>query len=743
MNAFSAASQRVVSVEGESDFLDLRALLNMVRRRFWVMAFAATATLLAVILITFQMTPLYTSMSKILIESQESGIVDFDAVMSGLLPDSAIVDTEVQVIRSRALAEAVIDRLDLETIPEFNPDLREPGPVAALVGQARRLMSGSASVPAAPHRDAEELSRERVIQNLMASTAARRVGATYIIEISATSENARLAQEIANTYADVYLDSQLEAKFEATERASDWLNERVTVLRDEVRVAEQAVARYRAEAGLLDAEGSTLTEQQISDLTAQLVIQRAELSEARARLRNVQSRLEQGVSPESIGEVLRSYVIRELRAQQAEVSRRRGELASRYGPRHPQILTVERELADVQTQVDQEVERIVANLESEVDVAQERVASLESSLAGMRNELAANDEALVRLRELDREAEASRALFESFLNRFRETGETEALTDADARIVANAALPTQPSSPKLLLNLSLGVLLAGIAALAAAVLLEVFDNGLRTESDIEKKLGVSHVASVPRLKASMLRRLSGRGVVPVNHVVDRPLSGFAESFRNLRSSISMAGFDKPVSCVAITSALPGEGKTTTSICLGRIAAQASDRVVVIDCDLRRRQLSKTLAPDAEVGMLDVLAGQTSLDAALCSDPMTEMTILPLTHAAFTPRDVFRTAAFRSLLETLKSRFDLVILDTAPVLAVADSRTIATLSDGVVYAAEWGRSAVGSVRLALSALDASKANLIGVVLNNVDLNRQSRYGYGAYYGYQAYRNYYSE
>ncbi|MEQ8405939.1 MAG: polysaccharide biosynthesis tyrosine autokinase [Oceanicaulis sp.] len=728
----------------DDEAFDLRSLFNVFRRRFWIMAFTAALTLAFVVVVTFQTTPLYTSTASVLLETRERQVVDFESVISGLPPDSAIVDTEVQVIASRSLAEKVVARLNLQDVPEFNPALRDPPLRVQIMETVRGVFGAARPAPAGDAADASELAAERVVDAVMNSLEARRVGTTYLIEISATSRSPRLAQQIANAYADEYLLSQLEAKFEATERANDWLNTRVADLRDEVRTAEQAVARFRAQEDLLNAEGATLTEQQISDINAQLASQRAELSEAQARLRGVRSRLAQGVSPESIGEVLRSDVVRELRAQQAQVTRRQGELATRYGPRHPEILSVERELADIQEQINQEVQRIVSSLESEVEVARERVLSLETSLADLRADLAAEDASLVRLRELEREAEASRALFESFLNRFRQTDASEQLTDADAQIVARAAVPTQASSPNFLLNLALGVVLAGIAAAGVAAALELLDSGLRTEPDVEAKLGLPHVASVPKLKSSLLSRVSGGRTPPERYVMDKPLSSFAESFRTLRSAISLSSLDSQARTIAITSALPGEGKTTITVCFGRIAASAADRVVVVDCDLRRRQLSKQLAPKAKVGLLEVLARKVALQDAIVQDAASKMDVLPTAGGDFTPQDVFRSESFSTLLKTLAEHYDLVVIDTAPVLAVADTRTIASLTDRVVFVAEWGRSSVGSVKLALSALRASKARMAGVVLNSVDVERQGRYGYGAYYGYyRSYRKYYTD
>lgn len=743
MSDFAASA----AARDDDDLIDLQQLITVFRRRLWAMLAAGLLTFVAVVIFTLQATPLYTATSSVVLNVRQAQVVDIEAVLSGAPPDSATVDTEVEVLRSRYLAETVVDQLNLTQVPEFNSSLAEPSAISAFIGGVTGFLTGllpqqvEVSITDA---EREARTREQVVSSLMSALSVRRVGLTYVIEITATSQTPSLARDIANTYAEAYLTAQLEAKFEATERANDWLNERVDVLRDEVRVREEAVARFRNQAGLVDADGATIAEQQVTDLNSQLAVQRAELSEARARLDSVRSQVERGVSADTIAEVLSSNVISDLRRQQAEVARRQADLSGRYGPRHPEILTVNREAADIRAQIEAEITRIVGSLENEVNVAAQRVRSLQSSLAEARSELATNNSDIVELRELQREAEASRALFESFLNRFRQTNETEGLTEADARIVASASTPIEPSSPNVLLNFALGIVLAGVVGVGVVFVLEMLDNGIHTDTDIEKNLGLAHIASVPQLKPGLIGRLSGKSGNPTRYVIQKPLSSFSESFRTIRSAIRLSGIDDAQDVVAVTSSLPGDGKTTTVVCLGRVAAMAGAKVIVIDCDLRRRLLTKDLCPDVSKGLLEVLSGEASLDDVVQSDDETGLDILPVSETTFTPRDVFGSQAFEALLAQLRERYDQVIIDTAPVLAVADTRTIASKVDGVLFAARWKKSSIGVVRKGIGELRASKANILGVVLNNVDLAAQARYGYdtSGYY-YRSYRKYYSD
>lgn len=732
-------------LQSGDDLIDLRQLVRVFRRRMPVFFAVALAVFALVVIITMQMTPQYTATASVIIDPRRAQVIDIEAVLTGVGSDAQALDTEVQLIQSRSMAQSVVRSLDLMADPEFNAELGDPSLLAQARAGLRDIVTNllPSQILANEIGDDDEMVLESVTDAVLSRLSVRRSGLTYVITISFRSENPRKARDIANAFADQYLLSQLEAKFDATERANTWLNERLQVLREEVRTAEQAVEMYRAEQGLLDAGGSNLTEQQISDLNAQLAIQRAELSAAESSLRNVQAQLQRGASLDTIGEVLRSETIRALRAQQTETSRRRSDLTSRYGPRHPEILAVERETADLEEQIEREIRRIVAGLETEVNVARQRVASLQNTLSGFREELVTNNRALVRLRELEREAEASRTLFESFLNRFRQTSEQDELATADARIVARATSPITPSSPNWMLNLALGVVLAGMMGTGAVFLLEVFDNGLRSEADVERELGAGHIASVPMLAKPRLGKSGGSRAAPHDYVRENPLSGIAESFRVIRSAILLSNIDEPHKVVAVTSALPGEGKTTTTFSLGRISAMAGAKTVILDCDLRRRLLTKAAAPSAEKGLLEVLAGDARLEAVRIQDTETNLHILPVVESQFTPRDVFSSEAFRNLLAQLRRDYDLVLIDTAPVLAVTDTRIIAQRCDAVVMNVQWKKTPKEAASSALDILRSVRANILGVALTQVDMDAQARYGYeGAAYYYKNYRNYYS-
>ena len=741
------------SVAGFDDLIDIEGIFAAFRRRIGTFFAAALLVFSASVLVTFQMTPLYTAVATVAIELREKDVADIREVLSGLPAASTAIDTEVEIIKSRAMAEKVAERLNLfEQRPVEDAATKKPSPIEIVKTQIKDALSFLRPDQVVVEFTPEELEQRRienVIGAVQSGLRVARVRSTTVIQIAYVSPDPKTSAQIANAFADEYLVSQLNAKFEATSRANDWLNERLTSLREEVQADENAVELYRAQSGLLSAEGSSLTEKQISDLTAQLVIQRADYDEARARLNSVQSQLSNGASADTIGEVLSSGVIQNLRQRQATVTQRKAELSSRYGPRHPEILKVEREQADIQVQIDQEVARIVSSLRSEVEVARQKVSSLETALGQMKVELTQNNRSLVRLRELERSADASRTLYESFLTRFKETGEQESLNEADGQIISRAVVPGGKSSPNTMRNLMFGFILGGIVGAGLVFLFEVLDSGIKTGAEVEEDLGVPFIASVPVLQSGVmgtLNKLTGGALSAQDYLVKKPLSSFAESYRTLRSSIILSDVDKEQKVVAITSALPGEGKTTSSYCLGRLSAMSGSKTIVVDCDLRRRLLSKSLndSKNTNQGLLQYLSGQAELSDVIVKDDKTDCDILPLAHASYLPSDIFGSAAFKKLISTLRSTYDLVIIDTAPILAVADTRTLVNMSDTVVVVSKWRKTKKHAVASAIEIIEDVGGHLSGVLLNQVDPNARSRYVGGDYsYYYSSYRKYYAD
>lgn len=722
--------------------LDLHQLIAAFRRRLRLMAGVALLVLLAVVLYTFQLTPRYTATANVMLDTRKENVVDINAVMSGLPADSSMVDSEVQVLKSRSLAEKVVDEQKLLQDPEFNSALAKPGPLKSLLSLGR---SAAPVAPSAADPVLAQRRRQAVVDRVMGRLTVKRAGLTYLIDVSFESEDATKAAKLANAFAQRYLLEQLDAKFEATQQANTWLNSKVGQLRQQVSEAETAVQQYKIANNLLSAQGATLTEQQISTLDQQLALTRAQQAEQEARLSTARSQLARGSTGDDVGAALDSPVVQKLRAQRAEVSQKVADLEGRYGERHPELLKSKRELSDIDSQIQAEIGRIISNLEAQVQVARQRTASIAGSAAASKGELAGNNRASIKLNELERNAEAARALYESFLARFKETSAQEGLEKSDARVISRATIPNSPSYPNKSLNLALGLALAMGAGLGSAIIAEALASGFATAEDIERKLDMPFLGSIPTLASTLdTPKLLSATRAPVDFVVERPLSSFAEAFRGLRASVMFSRVGEPVKVIAITSSLPGEGKTTTSLALARTLAIAGANVIVVDCDLRQRGVNRILASEPQIGLLEVLNGTSTLEQATVRDEATGAMILPLAKSAYTPKDVFGTEAMRRLIAGLRESYDFVVFDTAPVLPIADTRVLAPSADVVVMLTRWRKTPRKAVEAALRLLRSVDAYVGGVALTQVDLKAQAKYGYGdpGYY-YKSYKKYYGE
>ena len=725
--------------------LDLMALYRTLRKRLGVIMGVTVGLTALVMVVVLQQTPLYTAEAQILLDRQKMQVTDMQAVMSGLSPDSATVDSEVEILRSRTLAARVIETLDLVQDPEFNGALREPSMLRWLdprvwIGTALSLIEAEPLPQSEDVRARAELNG--VINSVLGRLTVTRQRLTYVINISFVSENPAKAARIANSLADLYILDQLEAKFDATRQANDWLSRRLAELRQQVQDSERAVEIYRTEEGLeSSAAGVTVSEQQLSELNAQLILARTSLAEAEAKYSRAQQIRRSGGTIESMADVVQSGTISQLRQKQAELARELANLASKYGPRHPEIVNAEAQRRDIERQIGSEINRIVGSLENNVSVAQTRVGALEDSLREIRGEAGTGNQAMIQLRELEREAAANRAVYESFLNRFKETSQQQDFQTPDARVISTATPPGGPSHPKKTRAALLAIILSGMLGVGLAFLLEHLDNGLQTGRDVEQALGLPHLVSLPATPAE--KGADGKVMSPQDYLLVKPLSAFSESLRSLRSALQLSNVDNPPTVILFTSALPNEGKTTTSAGFARAAAASGLKVALVDCDLRHPSVHKAFGlKRPEAGLVELLAERLDLAQVLIRDPKSELDILPIATGTANPPDVLGSTQMRLLLDRLKADYDLVVLDSAPVLPVSDSRVLSRIADETVFVVRWNETPKDAAQAAIRELRLYDANIAGAVLAVVDTAAQAKYGYGdgGYY-YGKYSRYY--
>ncbi len=741
------------SSTGEGDnVISIQRIVRAVRRRLGPMAAVFVLTFAAVAIYASQLQPSYTATSRVIVNTRDTKVVDIGAVLSGMPANTGMLDTEAEVLRSRSLIEKVVKRLDLVKNPEFNSSLAKPTETAVRIEQVKSFIKGllpfgkgEAVAPPPPPGSPEAIEAERnlldgIIDGVRERIKVNRLGITFIIEINASSGSPKMAATLANTLAEVYLDNQLETKFQATKRAQEWLNERLSVLREELRDAEGKVEAHRASTGLLRSGDVTLTEQTIRDINTELTQAQSEYAAKSARLRNMNEQMRANRGIDTIAEAQNSAAIGNLRSAQTALSARKADVTRRYDVRHPEYQKVMAEEADNARQIDAELQRIASSLEQEVLISRERVSSLQGSLNRAKGELAQNNRAGVEQSALERDAQATRTLFDEFNNRFKETDELEGITDADAVIDSYAPTPDAPSFPNTQLNLILGFMLGLALAGLAGLVMELLDNYMSSPEEVEQVAGVPFIGQIPLLHPA--GNFTKAKVKPAEYLIDKPHSGFAEAYRHLRASVMFADIDKAAKTVAVVSSLPSEGKTSMSFCLGRMAAMSGTKTIVIDGDIRLRQLTEVSGVKAEAGLLEYLFGEARLADAVQTDEQTGLHILPLTDRKHTPRDVFGSRAFDALLNMLQQTYDLIIIDTGPILLMAETRVVTSKVDQVVVATRWRKTHRGTLRETMKILRDFHANVAGVVLTFVDLRKRGHHAYTSA-NYKAYAKYYHD
>lgn len=731
----------------DPDIISIGALLATVWRRKWVVVVIMLMCLGTAFVALKKMTPKYTSTTQIMLNTRDKTVIDFQSVVSGLPADANQVEGEIAVITSNQLLERVIENLRLDLDPEYNAKLRPEPFVKAWIESSKewvrsqlpadvQLALGLEETPEITDPEIEtEQERQEVRGALAKALSVNQVGLSVVIAISVTAEDARKAALIANTVSDQYLIDQLEAKFEETRRATAWLNERVSHLRSAVELAEGTVEDYKAE--LTEGEGQAIeiTTQQLGELNTELIAARAQRAEAAARYEQVRRRVENGGFG-AAAQIVSSPLILELRQQLAEVGRRRADLSTRYGDRHPRMINIRAEIGDINGAISQEVRKIVEGLRNDLEVADAREQTLKDSLSDLEDKAATQSKGSVRLRQLEREAEASRLIYETFLTRFKETSEQESLQEADARIISKAVPARQPSEPKK--GLLLG--LAGAAGMAIGLglvfVLEVLNNTFRTPAEVEDVTNTTVLASLP-----VLGRRRRRSHV-LQHIADRPNSALAEAVRNLRTSLFLTNIDQPPQTIMATSSLPGEGKSTTCILLAYMSAQVGKTSIIVDCDIRRPTLHDTFKIADQPDIISVLDGSATLDEVIWKDPESGLSVLPAIRPAPQAADILSSKRFAWMVEELRKRYDLVLLDTPPVLLVSDAGVVGKFADTVIYMVRWDHTRRDTTLSGIKQLRDFGLRLSGTVLTQVEPNKASRYSYSGYgYGHYGTRNHY--
>ena len=748
----------------EEESLTLRDLLmTLWRRKLVIMGTSLIITGFAV-LVVMQIVPLYIAQTSIVIESPQTNVIDIESVAPGLSTDWFTQETQAAILGSRVLAEKVVDRLDLVNHPAYNPALRPPkqGLLERLnididrylpewwqtalhdfksvtdTGEDEITVIGVELPPAEQRRQL----REQVTNTYLGQLSIEPSDTSRVIYVKVTSPDGEIAAKLANTAAQVYIDDQVANKSEQTELANAWLQDRAIELKKRVEASARAMETHRRKSGLADVQGSTLLSQQLSELNSQLIAARAALAEAEARYAQIQDLIEVEGGVSSAAAVLQSPLIQNLRAQETEVVRKIAELKTQLRDGHPTMVLARNELADLSAKIEGEVRKIVINQGGELKIARIRVVNLDHEIGRLQARLDSQTDAEITLAALETELDANGKLYDTILARLKEIGVQDAsLVQADARIISYATVPKSPSFPRKRLIVGSAFVASTILGILLVLLIEQLDSGFRSREQVENATGVTVLGMVPRLRAGWF------GVAePHNDILDRPNTVLGESFRTLRTALLLSDVDNPPRTVLVTSSVPGEGKSTTALSLARTAAMHSQKTLIIDGDLRHPSLHRSLGVENDIGLIDYLSRDMPLEEIIQIDFRSGSHYILAGQAVPHSTDLLGSEKMRALIAALSEIYDLVVIDTPPVLALSDTLVLLRSVDKTVFLVQWEKTRRETANAGLRQVIDAGADLAGIVLAQVDLKRQAQYRYGgdAYQSYynSAYQKYYA-
>jgi capsular exopolysaccharide synthesis family protein len=734
-----------VPIEARGETSELFELIRKLWRRKAVIVTAVVLLLIFATAAIFLLTPRYTASAFVLINPPKADVVDVQAVLSGLPTDQQSILSQSRVLSSRDLATRTVKALSLDRDPEFNTDLQPPTAVTKTVAAIRQFLADVGLISPNTMTDEQRAEKEQVtvVDNFLEELVVTPQSGSSVIQIAFTSNSAKTSASVVNTLADLYMAGQIEAKSAAIERANSFLNEQLKVLEKKTLESEKAVEAYRASKGLIkgkvDNESSTISSEQISDLGTQLVEAQANRAQAEARLAQAE-----GLTPSSDGagsatEILSSPLIQKLREQESDLGRELADAKQRLGPTHPQMIALRAQMENLQATLNAETRKIIDALRKEAVVARANEQAIGAKLNELKVQVGGLNEAEVELRALEREADANRLLLQSFLTRSVETNHQEALLEPDAQIISRADVPQQPSFPLTKLLLMVSFLFAVFVAILLALALESLDRGVRSAEQVRQLMGARPLGLVPRLKAW---RWSSRR--PEDYVLKKPDSAFAESIRIMNADLMLMSPPQSSRTLLITSAVPAEGKTTIVVALARLLAVRGHKVLVIDCDLRHPSIHRTLGTPLSPGLVELLSGTAPIEAVLRQDRQTNANVIPAGKRTPPAAELLGSERMRKMLSELAGIYDTIILDSAPVLAVSETRMLPRLVDKTVFIVRWAATHQKTVKLALEELADGGADVAGVLLTRVDVKKNAKYDFGdSHYYYKGLRKFYAD
>jgi capsular exopolysaccharide synthesis family protein len=733
------ASSTLNNEISQEEVIDLREYWRVFYNNKWgVFGFASIVTLLTV-LIVFNITPAYRGTSTLLIESQQANVVSIQEVY-GLDDSSEYLLTQFEILKSRNLAKKVILKHNLLEHPTFNKQPSKlPEQLSFIKDFSIKTFIGEYLPDLFPKQDTQPITAanklESTIDAYLKKLSISPIRKTQLVKISFESTDAKLAATIANSVGTTYIEDNLAAKLELTLKATSWLNDQLKDQRAELTVAEKRLQNYREAEGIIGNNGGLgIAEREIDLVSEKLVDAKRE----RLELKSLNDQIvkvgrKKASNLQQIPSILGHPLVQSLKDVAAGIEVRRSEIANRYGSKHPKMKALNSERSRAYSNLNKQIISIARGIENKYKVAVAAVESLEQSLADTKNSMQLLSGKEYKLKELQQDVDAKRALYDQFYKRFSETNATGDLKTANARITDPAITPFLPVKPKKSLIVALAFVVSFFFAVMIAFLLKALDNRIKTSIDVEHKLKETLLGILP-----LLPKNRSTAHPSYKQYIDDPHSGYSESLRTIRTGVILSSLDNPYKIITTTSTIPGEGKTSTSLGLAFSLAQVGS-VLLIDADMRRPSIQKALGlHDHKHGLSNLVAKSHTMEECIIQYGEGNFDVLTAGIIPPNPSELLSSQRFKDLLIGLSKIYDKIIIDSAPCQAVSDALILATLSDACIYVVKSDATAVQHVKNGIKRIRQVNDNIAGIILNQVDVKKAEKYYGEDYSGY--YDNY---
>lgn len=690
--------------------IDLKQMLaTLWREKIWIILTCIIGLAIGGYYAFVIAVPKYSANSVVMLESRQEQVVDLGSVVSGLSADQSSINTELEVLRARALLAKLVHKMDLTNDPEFNTRLRpkEKYSINAAKTYVRNLIKGATKEPAkAAVPPSAQTILDSTISRVLGAIKVSNIRQSYVFRINAVTESPEKSAAIANQLAKLYILDQLEGKFEATEQATNWLTARVAELQISLEQAESAVKEFNAGTELVSLEALTGMNRQIKDM-----------------------RERQASAERSIKEKTEQLAL--LQTAQNENDREKITVLANDRSLDRILSMIADGDVNAESTFDARVQNIIARADLDLQRAVTQNAALTSSIVEQNARIERQSNDLLELQQLRRESEASRLIYEYFLGRLKETSVQQGIQRADSRLLSPAVIPGSAVAPKKTNILALSLVLSLFVSMVGVLAHEMLKTGIRTAEQLEELTGKTVMGQIPMVPARRRKNV-------LKYLVEKPNSAAAEAVRNLRTSTLLSNLDNPPKVIMSTSSLPGEGKTTQSLALTQNFSGLGKKVLLIEGDIRRRVFSQYFDIDENHGFLSVLSGDVTLEDAVVFNKELGADVLVGEKSTLNAADIFSSKTFAEFIKKARDNYDIVIIDTPPVLVVPDARVIGQSVDAILYTVKWDHTTGSQILEGLRMFETVNLKVTGLVLGQIDSKTMKRYGYGTY-GSQYYHN----